>query len=144
MLWAVGQSPQSATWDWYPMLLGTTIIGGVVLTVINGMLYKIVPFLAWFHLQHKQMKLLNNGPITIPHMQQLLPGGPVRWQFRLHLTVLCCGVAAVVFPEYLARPLGLLLLLSFSLLGYNLLGVARMYQRENRRLAQWQAASDSG
>ncbi len=143
ILWAVGLSNDTTGWEWYPMLLGTSIIGGVVLTVIIGMLYKIVPFLAWFHLQQSQMVLLNSGPVKIPHMQQLLPAAPVRWQFRLHLAVLCCAAAAVVFPGYLARPLGLLLLMSFALLGYNLLGVARLYRRENSRLAQIQTASDN-
>ena len=38
----------------YGMLLGVLMIVGFAMSVINGMLYKIVPFLVWFHLQSRR------------------------------------------------------------------------------------------
>ncbi len=137
ILWLAGQWPGSDSWHWYPMLWGGVVIGGAALTLVNGMLYKIVPFLAWFHLQQRQMKMsLKGHQVQIPHMQQLLPVRPVLWQFRLHLAVLVTAAAAVIFPEYLARPLGGLMLLSFALLSYNLFKAAGSYRRTERVLSQ--------
>ncbi len=139
LLWLAGILLPRAGWSWYPLLLGFGLLAGMILTVINGMLYKIVPFLAWFHLQHRQMANLSSAMEPIPHMKQLLPDKPARRQFRLHLGVLVLGVAAVFYPGYLARPLGMLMLLSFGFLGYNLLRASLRYRQADRRLCALQA-----
>jgi hypothetical protein len=41
--------PASADGDAYTLLLGVLFIGSFAVSVVNGMRYKIVPFLAWFH-----------------------------------------------------------------------------------------------
>lgn len=120
----------------YPLLLGAGMLGAVGLSVTNGMLYKIVPFLAWFHLQNRQMALLRFGLVEIPHMKALLPDRWARHQFRLHLAVLALGAAAPFSPDLLARPLGLLLVCSFALLWVNLALAVRRYRQADRRLAE--------
>jgi hypothetical protein len=65
-----GASPQ------VDLLLGILLIFGFAVAVINGMLYKIVPFLAWFHLQAQLL-----GRARIPNMKQLLPDAAVRRQW---------------------------------------------------------------
>jgi hypothetical protein len=127
--------------DWagrgeYPLLLGVGMVGVVGLSVTNGMLYKIVPFLAWFHLQHRQMALMRFGLVEIPHMKALLPDRWARWQFRLHMAALALAVAAPFFPGLLARPLGLLLACSFGLLWINLVLAVRRYRQADRRLSE--------
>ncbi len=61
-------------------LLGVLLLGGAFPAVINGMLYKIVPFLGWLHLQ-RQVK-------APPHMNLLLPEAEARWHFRLSVAAL--------------------------------------------------------
>ncbi len=140
ILWLTGLfQPQNGAWSWYPLLLGFGLLVGVILTVINGMLYKIVPFLAWFHLQHRQIASPSSARGSIPHMKELLPDTLARRQYHLHLGVLVLGVAAIFFPEWLARPLGGLVLLSFGLLGYNLLRAALGYRKAERRLSATEA-----
>jgi hypothetical protein len=56
-------------------------IGGFAVSVVNGMLYKIVPFLAWFHLQAQ----LQAKAGSIPTMKDMIAERWMRWQFRLHL-----------------------------------------------------------
>lgn len=120
----------------YPLLLGAGLLAAVGISVTNGMLYKIVPFLAWFHLQHRQMALIRFGLVEIPHMKALLPDRWARRQLRLHLGVLALGVAAPFFPDLLARPLGLLLACSFGLLWVNLALAVHRYRQADQRLAE--------
>jgi hypothetical protein len=134
-LWVAARSGSGQDPAWLPVLWGMTVLGGVAVSVINGMLYKIVPFLAWYHLQQRQMAMGGVPGLQIPHMLQLLPSLPVRRQFQLHLAMLAVGAGAAVFPQSLARPLGLLVLLSFALLTYNLLFTVRLYRRTRRRMA---------
>jgi hypothetical protein len=66
------------TWAQAPqtdLLLGILLIFGFAVAVINGMLCKIVPFLAWFHLQAQLL-----GRARIPNMKQLLPDAAIRRQ----------------------------------------------------------------
>ncbi len=120
----------------YPLLLGMGLLAAVGLSVTNGMLYKIVPFLAWFHLQHRQMALIQFGLVEIPHMKALLPDRWARRQLWLHLGVLALGAAAPFLPDLLARPLGLLLICSFGLLWINLVLAAHRYRQADRRLTE--------
>ena len=48
---------------------------------MNGMLYKIVPFLTWFHLNAK-------GIFTIPTMRDMIPIKNMQIQFYFHLSSL--------------------------------------------------------
>jgi hypothetical protein len=105
-------------------------------TLIIGMLCKIVPFLSWFHLQQRLLALPRQERKPVPHIQELLPTGLVTWQFRLHLAVLLLALVAMVYPQYLARPLGFSLLLSFGVLQYALVRIARLYRRSERQLLQ--------
>jgi hypothetical protein len=120
----------------YPFLLGVGLIGGVGITVINGMLYKIAPFLCWFHLQHRQMSSMQFGMVEIPHMKALLSDNWAHKQYWLHLVMLALAIASAISPALFARPLGFALLLSFALLWRNLLGVALRYRSASKQLAE--------
>jgi len=54
---------------------------GFVVSIMNGMLYKIVPFLTWFHLNAK-------GIFTIPTMRDMIPIKNMQIQFYFHLSSL--------------------------------------------------------
>lgn len=132
LAWLAGRLWQEwAASEIYPMLLGVLFIGGFAVSVVNGMLYKIVPFLAWFHLQAQ----LQAKTGTIPNMKQMIAERWMRLQFRLHLAA-CLLLAASAFrPASFALAAGVVLALSALLLWINLLAVARRYARHGGRFA---------
>ena len=120
--------PDGALGGRLEILAGVLLLPGVFLSLISGMLYKIVPFLNWLHLQR--------GGGTAPNMRHMLTEPAMLRQFQLHLAALLLVVAAVFLP-LLAIPAGLLLAASAVLLEWNLLGAVRIY----RRLAAGESAA---
>lgn len=102
---------------------GILFLAGFAVPVVNGMLYKIVPFLAWFHLQ-SQKGILAAG---LPSMKDYLPDRRARGQFLVYLAAFACLVVAPFLPA-LALPGGLLMALSSTWLGWNLLQAVRLYR----------------
>ena len=106
-----------------PLWLGVLAIPGLFLSVITGMLYKIMPFLNWLHLQQQ-----GGTAMPPPNMKQMIPERAMRGQMRLHFTALGLLLAAVLWPA-LAVPAGLAFAASCLWLEWNLLGAARVYAR---------------
>ena len=106
-----------------PLWLGVLAIPGLFLSVIAGMLYKIMPFLNWLHLQQQ-----GGTVMTSPNMKQMIPERAMRGQMRLHFTALGLLLAAVIWPA-LALPAGLAFTASCLWLEWNLIGAARVYAR---------------
>ncbi|KAF0146942.1 MAG: hypothetical protein FD187_3153, partial [bacterium] len=109
-------------------LAGLLFLLGFAVSVVNGMLCKIVPFLAWFHLQG-QRGMLASG---LPSMKDYLPDAACRAQFRLHLAALACLLPAPFLP-ILAVPGGLLLAASAIRLGWNLSRAAQRFHAHGGR-----------
>jgi len=99
--------------------LGVLIFQGVILTMINGMLYRIVPFLTWFHLQHMQVAE-KRFDIKVPHMKMFISDQAVHRQYYVHLAAVLCMVAASVSPQVMIYPAATLLFISNLLLLTNL------------------------
>ncbi len=115
---------------WAPsleLLAGLLLLVGFGVSVMSGMLYKIVPFLVWLHLNN-QLQQAGRPLGEVPHMKQVIPDAHARRQFHLHLAALAFLVATLIWPP-LARPAALLWLASSLALGRNLLAAARLYQR---------------
>ncbi len=106
-----------------PVWLGVLALPGLFLSVITGMLYKIMPFLNWLHLQRQ-----GGAATPPPNMKQMIPEGAMRGQMRLHFTALGLLLAAVIWPG-LAIPAGLAFCASCVWLEWNLIGAARVYAR---------------
>lgn len=119
---ALGRLPQ------FELLLGILPIFGFAVAVINGMLYKIVPFLAWFHLQ-----ALLFQRAKVPTMKQLLPDAAIRRQFWAYLAALLTLLAAAVHPAVFTYPAALAAGVTGAWLGFNLTGVWRIYRRTLRQ-----------
>lgn len=113
-------------------LIGILLLVGLGVGLPAGMLFKILPFLAWFHLQHRQIAT-GRFDLRIPHMGSLLPLGWARLQFGLHLLALLLAVAAIFLPV-LARPAGLALVLAALVLEGLLVRVVLAYWRASRAL----------
>jgi len=106
------------------LLLGIVLIFGFAFAVINGMLYKIVPFLAWFHLQ---AQLLGRG--KTPNMKRLLPEARIRQQFWAYLAAFGLLLTAVFYPSFFIYPAALALGITSGWLGVNLWSVWRIYRQ---------------
>jgi len=101
-------------------LVGAAVFAGLFPAVINGMLYKIVPFLVWLHLQ-KVMK-------APPTMQKVIPAAHARWQGRVFAAALACLVGATAWSP-LAVVGGVLFSAACALLEWHLVQAARLYRR---------------
>ena len=118
-------------------LLGVLFGAGFVLSVIIGMLLKIVPFLVWFHLTWQ-------GRVGVPVMKELIDPRFAWAQLGLHgLTVVFLAVA--LFVPVLAPYAGGIMALSFGWLGVGLGMAFRRYRLIQRQpdlaaetMAKWQ------
>lgn len=99
-------------------VLGVLLFAGAFPAVIAGMLYKIVPFLDWMHLQRVMA--------TPPTMGQVLPDAQARWQLRLFGAALVVLLLAVIWPV-LSVPGGLLFAAAWGLLEWHLVKATRLY-----------------
>lgn len=115
---AVGEDPRMS------LSLGVLALVGVFVSAITGMLYKIIPFLNWLHLQ----RLGEGSSVLPPNMNQVVREPVIRGQMRLHFAALIALLAAVWLPV-LARPAGLLFAASSAWLGLNLISGLRVYLR---------------
>jgi hypothetical protein len=110
------------------LLIGVLAIAGGAVSVIAGMLYKIVPFLGWFHLQ------ASIGPKGAPHMKKFLGDSPQQLHVRVHLVAVVLLAAAALWPQPLvyvaATALGASALVQFR----NLVLAARFYRAELARV----------
>lgn len=100
------------------VLVGLLALLGFAGSIINGMLYKIMPFLVWFHLQS-----LTRAGRPVPNMKKILGESDQRLQFRVHVAALALLVAAVAWPAVLVYLAALALGASGALLEVNLLKV---------------------
>ncbi len=111
--------------DALPLLTGVLVIVGCAMSAVNGMLYKIVPFLVWYHLAHSERLPAER----IPKMSAILGEAQAARQWRWHLAGLALLVLACLFPAVLARPAGLFLVVALLLLARDLAGAALTYAR---------------
>jgi hypothetical protein len=80
--------------------LGILFLIGFASSVVMGMLYKILPFLAWFHLRTQ-----TGAPSSqIPNMKQFIPDRQQRQHFWLHLL----SVVLLLPMPFLPGPFALL------------------------------------
>ncbi len=104
---------------------GLLFLLGFATSVVNGMLYKIVPFLSWFHLQGQTGARAG----TIPNMKEFLPEPRARLQYRFHLAAVLLLLPTPWLPAVLAAPGLLALGMSALLLWRNLWHCARLFRR---------------
>jgi len=112
----LGNEPRAPWW------LGVLVIAGGFVSLINGMSYKIVPFLCWLHLQ----RLAGIGGV-VPNIREILPEPAQRKQLRLHFASVGLLLLATFLPD--AAPLaGAAFAASCGWLGWNLIGTVRRYR----------------
>jgi hypothetical protein len=111
--------------------LGLLFVLGFGVSAVCGMLYKIVPFLAWFHLQSQTGARAG----TIPTMKQLIDQRVARWHVRLHLATLALTMAGLLASSvWLVRLGSLLLAANAVLLCWGLYRATWLFLRHGGRL----------
>lgn len=128
-LWLTGTlMPELGGNSAYPLLLGALLIYGLFVSAVNGMLYKILPFLSWLHLsikvtEHKLSRRL------IPNIKKIIPDEKARTQFWVHLATLILILATGWQPEWFTIPMAIAMAVSNAMLWLNLLGAFRVYKQ---------------
>ena len=94
---------------------------GFVLSVVFAMIYKIIPFLTWFHLS-------NQGYLEAPMMHDVIHPKRAKIQFYIHVSMLLMFILTVFFNMVILKIWAALLLLSsFGWLLYNLIYAMKKY-----------------
>lgn len=114
----------------WPLLWGVLVLLGGFVSVMVGMLYKIVPFLVWLHLRN-----LGRGKVSAPNMKQVLAESDMRQHLWLHSLALLTLLLAVVWPDWLVYPAGLTLIAAHAWLLRNLLRALRVYRQHLQVIA---------
>jgi hypothetical protein len=97
---------------------------GSLVTVMSGMLYKIMPFLAWLHVQNHGARL---GRRRLPHMGSYLSGAAAWLHFGVHAAAIAALLLAT-WKHSLLPFAGFLMLSSFAVLAFNQLRIVRRYR----------------
>lgn len=104
-------------------LLNTVIvvifIYGFAMSIMTGMLYKVVPFLVWFH-------LTNQGYMNMPTMNDLIGKKLTITQFYLHIASLA-SLIGLVFISEIQIIAGIVVVLSNGFILYNLIKGSKLY-----------------
>jgi hypothetical protein len=110
-------------------VIGALALAGAAVAIPSGVLYKIVPFLAWFHLQGA---LMASGRLdkTAPHMKSFVPDAAAHAHFAVYATGFGLLVAALLGLETAAHAAGLAYAVASVMQGVTLLRGYRRYCAE--------------
>jgi len=92
---------------------------GFALSIVFAMVYKIVPFLVWFHLS-------NQGYMEAPMMFDVIHPKKAKIHFKIHITMLLAWGLSLPFKS-LTAVASLLMSLSFGWLLYHLIFALKKY-----------------
>ena len=123
MLSAAALWPAAAEREGWTLVFGILLVAGGFLPFIAGMLYKIVPFMSWMHLQN-----YGQARVPVPAMNKILAELGMHRQMLAHVVALVLLLSAVFFPGGLARPAGLAFAVVNGWLWWNLFGAIRRYR----------------
>jgi len=94
---------------------------GFALSVIFAMVYKIVPFLTWFHLS-------NQGYMEAPMMHDVIHPKKAKIHFYIHVAMLSIWTVALTLDVIILNILGsITIIASFGWLLYNLIFAVKKY-----------------
>ena len=128
--------PETAASRPLPLLWGVLVLHGSLISVISGMLYKIVPFLVWLHLQNA-----GGGRILAPNMQKVIDRRQIDYQLHAHLAALALLSAAALLPEWFTYPAATAVLVASGWLLRNLLAATAFYRQHRQRIASLASAT---
>ncbi len=105
----------------YVVMVAILLGGGFVLSIMMGMLYKIIPFLVWFHLNAM-------GYMTIPTMNEMINKTLGKVQFILFLASLI-GFIFTFYMPILLQISAVSFIVSMVILQYNVIAPILIYRK---------------
>ena len=102
----------------YSVIVGV-LIGGFIFSVMQGMMYKIVPFLVWFHLNGR-------GYMQIPTMNEMIDKRFAKTQYVLFYISLFFLIISFFMPSLL-NVFAFTFIASMMILQYNLISAVKVY-----------------
>jgi len=108
----------------YIVMVAILIGGGFILSIMMGMLYKIVPFLVWFHLNAM-------GYMGIPTMVEMIDKRLAKIQFLLFLASIIGFIFSFYYADIL-KPSALSFILSMVILQYNVMQPIQLYTKTKK------------
>jgi len=137
-VWLTAQVlPAVGGWPRWPLLFGALLLFGGFVSVTIGMLYKIVPFLVWLHLQSRSARR-----VAAPNMKKVLPQVRIDRQLRSHLASCALLLLSVFWPVCFVYPAGVALIVSNGWLLRNLLHATAVYRNHLITIESAQAKSN--
>ena len=112
------------------ILSALTFLLGFAMSVIQGMLYKIIPFLVWFHLFRG-----GTTKTRIPNMKEIIPERWIWWNLKLQGGTLLAALLAT-WLDMAAWLVEIGLLLQGVLLAYAIYTGISVYRNTLRRIEQ--------
>lgn len=126
-LWLLHQGwPHAMPTARFQLWWGVLVVVGTGVAVISGMLYKIVPFLVWLHLNNR-LQEAGQWQGNLPTMRQVIAERQARRHLHLHGAATALLLPGMVWPWLFHLAL-LLLAAAFALQGWNLAGALRTYR----------------
>jgi len=130
-VWLAGRHlPSFAEQQEWPLLCGVLILFGGFVSVMVGMLYKIVPFLVWLHLQNA-----GQGRVMAPNMKAMISEKAMHRQLIAHLVSCVLVLLAVLWPAYFVYLAGVALVVANGWLLRNLLAAVKVYRVHQQLIA---------
>ena len=129
-LWLAARTvPLLADWPVWPLVFGVLVLFGGFVSVIFGMLYKIVPFLIWLHLQQQ-----GQGRVMAPNMKRVIAERAMNGQLLAHFASCLLLLLALMWPNEFDYPAGLALVAANAWLLRNLLAGLSVYRGHLRKI----------
>jgi len=130
-LWLVQTMlPELNQWPATPLLLAALVLMGACGSVMTGMLYKIVPFLVWQHLQNR-----GQGQVLAPNMKKVIPQARMDRQLHIHIAACLLMVLTAVWPRWFVYPAAAALAAAQMVLLQNLLHARGVYHHHLQVIA---------
>lgn len=105
----------------YIVMVAILIGGGFILSIMIGMMYKVIPFLVWFHLN-------GMGYMSIPTMNEMINKNLAKLQYILFIASLIGFVFAFYIP-LLLKLSALSFILSMAILEFNIIAPMLIYRK---------------
>ncbi|RTZ48251.1 hypothetical protein EKL30_01195 [Candidimonas sp. SYP-B2681] len=119
-----------ATGTEFPVTLGVLFIAGFAWSAVNGMLYKIIPFLLWYHAQKNLVTALR----IVPKVKDIIPDARATSQFRLHVLALALLLSASIWPPLFTHAAAIAFTASAATLGWNIAAATRLYWNAQKQI----------
>ena len=138
-VWLASRHPAVNEWQEWPLLFGVLLLFGCFMTVMISMLYKIVPFLVWLHLQN-----YGQGKVIAPNMKKIIGEQSMNRQMRVHFAACSLLLLAVLWPAWFVYPAGVALVVANTWLAHNLLSAMSTYRGHQRKIDALIGSAASG